>query len=47
MNTLVTSQDFTESQNKLGLLRRLLRALVTIWSSPRGEGDWEARARGL
>jgi hypothetical protein len=48
MNAPVKSREFTEQQNKPGLLRRLLRALITILSSPKGDqGGWEGGARGL
>jgi hypothetical protein len=36
------------SSNKQSLIRRLLRALVAIFSSPKGDqGGWEGGARGL
>jgi hypothetical protein len=48
MNAPVRTQDFTEPQPKPSLLRRLLRALVAIISSPKGDqGGWEGGARGL
>jgi hypothetical protein len=40
--------DKTSEQKKLGLLRRFLRLLVGIFSSPKGDqGGWEGGARGL
>jgi hypothetical protein len=48
MNAPVKSLDFTEPQSKPNLLRRLLRAIVAIFSSPKGDqGGWEGGARGL
>ena len=48
MNAPVRLQEFTEQQDKPGLLRKLLRALKTIFSSPKGDqGGWEGGARGL
>ena len=48
MNAPVKSQDFIEPLSKPNLLRRLLRALVAIFSSPKGDhGGWEGGARGL
>lgn len=48
MNAPVKSQDFTQLQSKPSLLRRLLRALGAIFSSPKGDqGGWEGGARGL
>jgi hypothetical protein len=48
MNAPVKLQDFTQSHNESSPLRRLLRAFVTLFSSPKGDqGGWEAGARGL
>jgi hypothetical protein len=49
MNAPLKSQDFTaEPQTTSNLVRGLLRALVNIFSSPKGDqGGWEGGARGL
>jgi hypothetical protein len=48
MDTPVKSQDFIEPLTKPNFLRRLLRLLTTIFSSPKGDqGGWEGGARGL
>ena len=48
MNAPVKTKDFTEPQEKPNLLRRLLRTLTAIFSSPKGDqGGWEGGARGL
>jgi hypothetical protein len=48
MNAPVKSQAFTTPQSPPSLLRRLLSALVAIFSSPKGnQGGWEGGARGL
>ena len=51
MNMHRISDEFgekTSEQKKLGLLRRFLRLLVRIFSSPKGDqGGWEGGARGL
>jgi hypothetical protein len=48
MNAPARSQDFTTPQSPPSLLRRLLRALASIFSSPKGnQGGWEGGARGL
>jgi hypothetical protein len=52
MNAPFRSQDFTAETTKpestSRLLRDLLRALLTILSSPKGDqGGWEGGARGL
>jgi hypothetical protein len=48
MNAPVKSQDFLEPQSKPNLLRRLLRLLATIFSSPKSDqGGREGGARGL
>jgi hypothetical protein len=49
MNAPVRSQDFTaETQTTASILRALLRALGSIFSSPKGDqGGWEGGARGL
>jgi hypothetical protein len=40
--------DKVVEQKKAGLLRRFLRLLVRIFSSPKGDqGGWEGGARGL
>jgi hypothetical protein len=48
MNAPVKSLDFTAPQSKPNLIRRLLRALAAIVSSPKGgQGGWEGGSRGL
>jgi hypothetical protein len=49
MNAPIRSQNFTsEQQSTSSRLRTLLRALVTMFSSPKGDqGGWEGGARGL
>jgi hypothetical protein len=48
MNAPVKSQGFTVTQSKPSLIRRLLRALVAVVSSPKGDqGGWEGGSRGL
>lgn len=49
MNAPIRLQNFTtEQENTLGRLRRLLRALSAVFSSPKGDqGGWECGARGL
>jgi hypothetical protein len=48
MNAPVKTQDFAEPLSKPNLLRRLLRTLVALISSPKGDqGGWEGGARGL
>jgi hypothetical protein len=48
MNAPARSQDFARPEINSSLLRRLLRALIAILSSPKGnQGGWEGGARGL
>jgi|SoiMethySBSTD1v2_1073268.scaffolds.fasta_scaffold33969_4 hypothetical protein len=50
MNAPLRVQDCTTtpSRDNTSLLRRLLSALVSIFSSPRGDqAGWEGGARGL
>jgi len=48
MNDPFKSKDFVESQSKPSLLQRLMLALATFLSSPKGDqGGWEGGARGL
>jgi len=48
MNAPVRSQEFIQSPSKSSLIRRLLRVLVAMLSSPKGDqGGWEGGARGL
>jgi len=48
MDALAREMDFTEPRTKPGLLHRLLHALITIISSPKGDqGGWEGGARGM
>jgi hypothetical protein len=52
MNAPFRSQDFTaetaKPESTWSLLRGPLRALVTIFSSPKGDqGGWEGGLRGL
>jgi hypothetical protein len=51
MNAPVKAQNFAEPLSKPNPLRRLLRALVTFFASPKGDqgdqGGWEGGARGL
>jgi hypothetical protein len=49
---MITSQDFTAEMampdRRPTLLQKLFRALVTFWSSPKGEqGAWDVGARSL
>src|SRR5262249_40877582 len=48
MNASIRSQDFTAEQERTsGPLRALLRALVAMFASPKGDqGGWEVGARG-
>jgi len=48
MNAPAKPQDFARSEINSSILRRLLRALVVMLSSPKGDqGGWEGGARGL
>ena len=48
MNAHIRPHDLIETQLKVSLLRGILRAVVAIFSSPKGDqGGWEAGARGL
>jgi hypothetical protein len=49
---MITSQNFTTEiampDRRPSLLQKLFRALVTFWSSPKGDqGGWEVGARSL
>jgi hypothetical protein len=48
MNAPIKPHDFTEPLSKPNPIRRLLRVLLAIFSSPKGhQGGWEGGARGL
>jgi hypothetical protein len=48
MNAHFRSEDFVQPQTKLRLVRMLVRFVVAILSSPKGDqGGWEGGARGL
>ena len=48
MNAHIRSEDFVQPQTKLRLVRMLVRVVVAILSSPKGDqGGWEGGARGL
>jgi hypothetical protein len=48
MNAHIKPDNFIEPLMRATLLRKILRALIAIFSSPKGnQGGWEGGARGL